>query len=100
MPENYCKQLECKENLSLVWKVSETFKYFTSLNKLSYNYNSTDLKMLQLDGNNFNGKITVDFEHIQNLTCIVLSDDNFGSGELDEMNFISSVANYSNSEIL
>ncbi|KAM7478402.1 hypothetical protein LguiA_026615 [Lonicera macranthoides] len=50
--------------------------------------------------NNFTGKITVNFASLQNLMGLSLGVNNLGSGEPDELNFISSLANCSNLQVL
>ncbi|XP_059639409.1 probable LRR receptor-like serine/threonine-protein kinase At3g47570 [Cornus florida] len=62
--------------------------------------NCTALESLELSNNNFNGKLGINFGGLPNLFRIILNDNNLGSGEPDEMNFIDSMANCSNLHIL
>ncbi|XP_059640566.1 probable LRR receptor-like serine/threonine-protein kinase At3g47570 [Cornus florida] len=62
--------------------------------------NCTTLGTLTMEENNFNGKLAINFGGLQNLLEIILHDNNLGSGEPDEMNFINSLANCSNFELL
>ncbi|THG13648.1 hypothetical protein TEA_007387 [Camellia sinensis var. sinensis] len=62
--------------------------------------NFSKIENFQAEYNNFNGKITINFGRLQNLKDIALSDNNFGSGEPDDLAFIGSFANWSNLETL
>ncbi|CAL5366206.1 unnamed protein product [Camellia sinensis] len=62
--------------------------------------NFSKIEHFQVEYNNFNGKITINFGRLQNLKGIALSDNNFGSGEPDDLAFIGSLANCSNLEAL
>ncbi|KAK1364963.1 hypothetical protein POM88_040524 [Heracleum sosnowskyi] len=68
---------------------------FTGLLPLSLS-NCSELVRLQLDSNFFEEKIALDFGGQKSITYIILDGNNFGSGEPDEMNFISSLSNCSN----
>ncbi|KAM7481713.1 hypothetical protein LguiB_006296 [Lonicera macranthoides] len=72
---------------------------FTGPLPLSFS-NATKLRYIDLAINNFTGKISVDFGKLQNLSLFSLGINNLGSGELDEMDFISSLANCSNLQVL
>ncbi|CAL5322642.1 unnamed protein product [Camellia sinensis] len=62
--------------------------------------NSLELVSLDVGENNFNGKITNYFGSLQNLKEITISNNNFGSGEPDELAFLGSLVNCSNLEKL
>ncbi|GLT42762.1 hypothetical protein SLA2020_167460 [Shorea laevis] len=62
--------------------------------------NASKLEYIELDKNNFSGKVTVPLGHLQQLVSLTLDFNHLGSGESDEMNFFSSLANCSNLEIL
>ncbi|XP_059639413.1 putative receptor-like protein kinase At3g47110 [Cornus florida] len=62
--------------------------------------NCTALERFEIGFNNFSGKLGVNFGGLQNLNEISLVSNNLGSGEPDEMNFIDSLANCSNLQIL
>ncbi|KAL7253384.1 hypothetical protein ACSBR1_007839 [Camellia fascicularis] len=62
--------------------------------------NFPKIEHFQVEYNNFNGKITINFGRLQNLKDIALSDNNFESGEPDDLAFIGSFANCSNLEVL
>ncbi|CAL5322667.1 unnamed protein product [Camellia sinensis] len=62
--------------------------------------NSSELAFMDIGTNHFNGKITNDFGRLHNLWQLVVSDNNFGSGEPDELAFLGSLANCSNLKVL
>ncbi|KAM7481714.1 hypothetical protein LguiB_006297 [Lonicera macranthoides] len=62
--------------------------------------NTTKLRYIDLAINNFTMQISIDFGRLQNLVGLSLGANNLGSGEPDEMNFISSLANCSNLQVL
>ncbi|GLU02930.1 hypothetical protein SLE2022_201600 [Rubroshorea leprosula] len=57
--------------------------------------NASKLKKVDVSENSFSGKVTVPFGHLQDLEKLILSANHLGSGEADEMNFITSLANCS-----
>ncbi|CAK9135772.1 unnamed protein product [Ilex paraguariensis] len=62
--------------------------------------NLTEMDTLDMQENYFTGKIRVNFEGLKNIWMLLLSENNFGSGEPDEMNFINSMVNCSNLKYL
>ncbi|KAM7481721.1 hypothetical protein LguiB_006304 [Lonicera macranthoides] len=62
--------------------------------------NATKLIRIDIPLNNFTGKISVDFGRLQNLMGLSLGGNNLGSGEPDEMSFISSLGNCTNLQVL
>ncbi|KAL5799776.1 hypothetical protein ACOSQ4_032660 [Xanthoceras sorbifolium] len=58
--------------------------------------NASKLGFLDMTGNKLTGKLSVDFGGMQQLLKLFLSENYLGSGEVDEMNFINSLANCSN----
>ncbi|GKV21185.1 hypothetical protein SLEP1_g31184 [Rubroshorea leprosula] len=62
--------------------------------------NASKLKTVEVSENSFSGKVTVPFGHLQYLQKLALSENHLGSGEADEMNFITSLANCSKLEYL
>ncbi|KAJ9541181.1 hypothetical protein OSB04_027687 [Centaurea solstitialis] len=62
--------------------------------------NCSNLVELTLLDNNFTGKLNINFRGIPNLWILGLSNNNLGSWEPDEMNFIDSMINCSNLERL
>lgn len=57
--------------------------------------NASDLIVIDIGNNRFNGKIAVDFEGHPNLISLFASHNNFGSGEEDGMHFLSTMINCS-----
>ncbi|GLU02958.1 hypothetical protein SLE2022_201850 [Rubroshorea leprosula] len=57
--------------------------------------NSSKLKIAEIQMNNFTGKVIVPFGHLQHLQKQALFSNHLGSGEADEMNFITSLVNCS-----
>ncbi|KAL4576228.1 hypothetical protein LXL04_012319 [Taraxacum kok-saghyz] len=57
--------------------------------------NCSKLKHLEVDNNNFSGKLTVDFAKLKDIDWITLSGNIFGSGEADDMKFIDTLQNCS-----
>ncbi|KAM7478398.1 hypothetical protein LguiA_026611 [Lonicera macranthoides] len=68
---------------------------FTGPLPLSFS-KATKLRYIDLAINNFTMQISIDFGRLQNLVGLSLGANNLGSGEPDEMNFISSLANCKN----
>ncbi|GLT30547.1 hypothetical protein SLA2020_053410 [Shorea laevis] len=62
--------------------------------------NASKLRRVEVSENSFSGKVTVPFGHLQHLQKLALSENHLGSGEADEMNFITSLANCSKLEYL
>ncbi|XP_059639412.1 probable LRR receptor-like serine/threonine-protein kinase At3g47570 [Cornus florida] len=62
--------------------------------------NCTALERFEIGFNNFSGKLGVNFGGLRNLNEFSLVSNNLGSGDPDEMNFIDSLANCSNLQIL
>nr|XP_027110813.1 receptor kinase-like protein Xa21 isoform X1 [Coffea arabica] len=58
--------------------------------------NASDLTTIDIGHNRFKGKIAVDFGGLPNLVVLFAPGNNFGSGELDEMHFLSTMTNCSN----
>ncbi|GLU02925.1 hypothetical protein SLE2022_201560 [Rubroshorea leprosula] len=56
--------------------------------------NASKLEFVDM-GNNLTGKVTVPFGHLQHLKWLTLSMNHLGSGEADEMDFLTSLANCS-----
>ncbi|KAL4576230.1 hypothetical protein LXL04_012321 [Taraxacum kok-saghyz] len=57
--------------------------------------NCTKLERLEVDDNNFSGKLTVDFAKLKSIYWITLSGNIFGFGEADDMKFIDTLKNCS-----
>lgn len=72
---------------------------FTGPLPLSFS-NATKLRYIDLAINNFTMRVSVDFGRLQNLVGLSLGANSLGSGEPDEMNFIRSLANCSNLQVL
>ncbi|GKV51750.1 hypothetical protein SLEP1_g58375 [Rubroshorea leprosula] len=62
--------------------------------------NASKLSLIDMEINNFSGKVTVPFGHLQQLVALGLQNNHLGSGESDEMNFFSSLTNCSNLKTL
>ncbi|KAK1409300.1 hypothetical protein QVD17_35826 [Tagetes erecta] len=62
--------------------------------------NCSQLEILNAPENNFEGKIGIDFGRLQHLRLLFLGDNNFGSKNLDDMNFFHSLSNCSNLEMI
>ncbi|KAL5734455.1 hypothetical protein ACOSP7_032316 [Xanthoceras sorbifolium] len=58
--------------------------------------NASYLGLIDMTLNNLVGKLSVDFGRMQQLEKLSLSENNIGSGDVDEMNFINSLVNCSN----
>ncbi|KAL3526517.1 hypothetical protein ACH5RR_011173 [Cinchona calisaya] len=58
--------------------------------------NASELTIIDIGTNRFNGKIAVDFGGLPNLRVLFASHNNFGSGEVDGMHFLSTMINCSN----
>ncbi|CAK9135773.1 unnamed protein product [Ilex paraguariensis] len=80
-----------------IFEISRNF--FTGVLPLSIS-NLSELITLQVGFNNFTGKITINFGGLKNIRRILLYYNKLGSGEPDEMNFMSSLVNCSNLEYL
>ncbi|GKV42890.1 hypothetical protein SLEP1_g50253 [Rubroshorea leprosula] len=93
----------------LPWDIGLTLPYLTNF-QIWGNYvrgqipatlsNASKLKNIEMQQNNFFGKVTVPFGHLQQLSNLNLRGNHLGSGEFDEMNFFSSLANCSNPKSL
>ncbi|GLT42764.1 hypothetical protein SLA2020_167480 [Shorea laevis] len=93
----------------LPWDIGLTLPHLTQL-QIWGNYfrgqipvtisNASKLEWIEMGRNNFSGKVKVSFGHLQQLRILSLAVNHLGSGESDEMNFFSSLANCSNLEIL
>ncbi|GLT30555.1 hypothetical protein SLA2020_053490 [Shorea laevis] len=57
--------------------------------------NASKLEFVEMEENNFVGKVSVPFGHLQHLQWLNLGDNHLGSGEADEMDFLTSLANCS-----
>ena len=57
--------------------------------------NASKLEIIQIANNHFSGKLSVNFGGMMNLSFLNLHSNNLGSGETDEMGFMSSLANCS-----
>ncbi|KAL4576229.1 hypothetical protein LXL04_012320 [Taraxacum kok-saghyz] len=62
--------------------------------------NCTKLKHLEVDGNNFSGKLTVDFAKLKNIYWISFGYNLYGFGEDDDMKFIDTLKNCSKLKVL
>ncbi|CAL5341691.1 unnamed protein product [Camellia sinensis] len=62
--------------------------------------NASLLEKIDLMNNNFNGKISINFGGLQHIWRVTLGFNNFGSGEPDDLNFVASLVNCSNLEVL
>ncbi|KAI9157419.1 hypothetical protein LWI28_022215 [Acer negundo] len=72
------------------------FNFFSGSIPISLS-NASKLQAVDMAGNNFSGKLSIiDFGGMQDLETLYLGKNNLGSGEVDEMNFINSLANCSN----
>ena len=56
--------------------------------------------MLGLGSNNFTGKISINFGGLKKITEVDLFENNYGTGDPDELSFISSMVNCNNLRIL
>nr|XP_043633398.1 putative receptor-like protein kinase At3g47110 [Erigeron canadensis] len=63
-------------------------------------FNCSNLYKLELDSNSFTRKVNIDFRHMPNLKTVLLGNNSLGSSESDEMNFINSMVNCSQLELL
>ena len=57
--------------------------------------NASKLEYIEADANNFSGKISVNFGGLHRLEELLISSNNLGSGDDDEMNFFQSLVNCS-----
>ena len=57
--------------------------------------NASKLQYIEADANNFSGKISVNFGGLHRLEELLISSNNLGSGDDDEMNFFQSLVNCS-----
>lgn len=62
--------------------------------------NASELVRIDIPYNNFTGKVSINFASLQNLWGVVLGANNLGSGEPDELSFISSLANCTNLHVV
>ncbi|KAI3705072.1 hypothetical protein L1987_75304 [Smallanthus sonchifolius] len=62
--------------------------------------NCSNLELIEMSENEFNGKLAVDFAKLRDLYQITLNGNLFGTGEADEMKFIDSLKNCSRLQIL
>ncbi|KAI3809458.1 hypothetical protein L1987_25434 [Smallanthus sonchifolius] len=62
--------------------------------------NCSRLRDLQMNQNNFSGKLTIDFSKIKDMYFISIGSNNFGSKEVDDLKFISSMKNCTELEIV
>ncbi|KAL4576199.1 hypothetical protein LXL04_012288 [Taraxacum kok-saghyz] len=62
--------------------------------------NCTKLEHLEVDRNNFSGKLTVDFAKLKNIYLISLGYNLYGFGEDDDMKFIDTLKNCSKLKLL
>ncbi|XP_052181025.1 putative receptor-like protein kinase At3g47110 [Diospyros lotus] len=62
--------------------------------------NFSNMEHLELSGNHFSGKISIDFRLLPRLNFLNLANNNLGTGEPDEMNFIPSLVNCTNLQAL
>ena len=58
--------------------------------------NTSELRCLQLDRNNFTGKLSINFGALPRFEGLFIQSNNLGSGDADEMDFFQSLANCSN----
>ncbi|XP_050258912.1 probable LRR receptor-like serine/threonine-protein kinase At3g47570 [Quercus robur] len=57
--------------------------------------NASKLQYIEADANNFSGKFSVNFGGLHRLEELLISSNNLGSGDDDEMNFLQSLVNCS-----
>nr|XP_043633049.1 putative receptor-like protein kinase At3g47110 [Erigeron canadensis] len=62
--------------------------------------NCSKLELLEMYSNSFIGKLTIDFSKLGNLDTLLLSGNDFGRGEVDDVKFIDSLKNCSNLKVL
>ncbi|KAI7749285.1 hypothetical protein M8C21_023620 [Ambrosia artemisiifolia] len=62
--------------------------------------NCSELKSLEVTRNDLKGEIAIDFGRLQRLETLALGGNSFGSNDLDDMNFFSSLSNCSNLEAI
>ncbi|KAI3800001.1 hypothetical protein L1987_35307 [Smallanthus sonchifolius] len=62
--------------------------------------NCSKLRYLEMDGNDFSGKLTIDFSKLRDINRVLLQHNLFGSGEADEMKFIDSLTSCSKLQYL
>ncbi|KAJ4723399.1 putative Receptor-kinase [Melia azedarach] len=58
--------------------------------------NASKLEWIEMFGNSFSGKLSVDFRGMKHLSILNVASNNLGSGEDDELRFINSLVNCSN----
>ncbi|CAI9273680.1 unnamed protein product [Lactuca saligna] len=62
--------------------------------------NCSKLRFLEVNYNNFSGKLKIDFAKLKDIYFISLGDNIYGSGEVDDMKFIDTLKNCSRLKIL
>ncbi|KAL7611581.1 hypothetical protein Lser_V15G08891 [Lactuca serriola] len=62
--------------------------------------NCSKLRFLEVNYNNFSGKLKIDFTKLKDIYFISLGDNIYGSGEVDDMKFIDTLKNCSRLKIL
>ncbi|GLU02949.1 hypothetical protein SLE2022_201780 [Rubroshorea leprosula] len=89
---------------NLPWDIGLTLPHLTFFSLWRNNFsgqipvtfsNASKLDTLELATNKFSGKVTVPFGHLQHLRVLVLDDNYLGTGDADEMNFLTSLVNCS-----
>ncbi|GLU02962.1 hypothetical protein SLE2022_201880 [Rubroshorea leprosula] len=89
---------------NLPWDIGLTLPHLTVFSMWKNNFsgqipvtfsNASKLDTLQLQANKFSGKVTVPFGHLQHLRLLLLNDNYLGTGDADEMNFLTSLVNCS-----
>ncbi|KAL5758971.1 hypothetical protein ACOSP7_021582 [Xanthoceras sorbifolium] len=80
-------------------KIQISFNLFNGSIPISLS-NASELERVDTSENNLSGKLSIDFGGMQHLVKVLLHDNNLGSGEIDEMKFINSLANCSNLDTL
>ncbi|KAL5732917.1 hypothetical protein ACOSQ2_032609 [Xanthoceras sorbifolium] len=58
--------------------------------------NASKVELVDMSVNYLSGKLSIDFGGMQHLVKVMVHTNNLGSGEIDEMKFINSLANCSN----
>ncbi|XP_031257533.1 probable LRR receptor-like serine/threonine-protein kinase At3g47570 [Pistacia vera] len=62
--------------------------------------NASELEHIHLNNNDFSGKLSIDFGGLQHLAFLHVGTNKLGSGEGDEMSFLSSLVNCSNLRVI